>query len=68
MAEKTEIKAVEMVRRIRDQQAEDLRGKSDAEIIAYFQRSAKVSRKRTCRQASPANKRMQPPARKARRG
>jgi hypothetical protein len=36
MAEKTQIKAVEMVRRIRDEQAQMLSGKSKAEIIAFF--------------------------------
>ncbi|MFH1148441.1 MAG: hypothetical protein V1736_12145 [Pseudomonadota bacterium] len=36
MEKKTEIRAVELVRAIRDQQAEFLAGKSKAEIIAFF--------------------------------
>jgi hypothetical protein len=36
MEEKTEIKAVELVRSIRDRQAELLAGKSNEEIIAFF--------------------------------
>ena len=36
MKEKTEINAVEMVRAIRDQHAEWLKGKSRNEIMAFF--------------------------------
>ncbi len=68
MDEKTEISAVEIVRKIRDKQAADLRGKSDEEIIAYFRESRKVGGKGTPRHARPANKGMQPTARTARRG
>lgn len=39
MKEKTEIHAVELVRRIRDEQAELLEGKSQEEIIAFFRRA-----------------------------
>lgn len=69
MEKKSEIHAVELVRRIRDQQAKLLQGKSDKEIIEYFRRAAERSRKsRRTKGRVAANKRMQPPARKARRG
>jgi hypothetical protein len=44
MAEKIQIKAVEMVRRIRDEQAKLLAGKSDAEIIAFFRKAGQAAR------------------------
>ena len=34
---KTDIRAVELVRRIRDAQAKELAGKTSAEIIEFFQ-------------------------------
>ena len=37
--EKNEIRAVEIVRRIRDEQAASLAGKSDAEVLEFFQLS-----------------------------
>lgn len=45
MAEKTQINAVEMVRRIRDEQARLLEGKSDAEIIAFFKKAGDAARR-----------------------
>ena len=39
MAEKIQIKAVEMVRRIRDEQARMLAGRSKAEIMAFFRKA-----------------------------
>ncbi len=45
MAEKTQIKAVEMVRRIRDEQARMLEGKSKAEIIAFFRDAGEAARR-----------------------
>ena len=45
MAERTQIKAVEMVRRIRDEQARLLEGKSDAEIIAFFRKAGEAARR-----------------------
>ncbi len=45
MAEKTQIKAVEMVRRIRDEQARLLEGKSPAEIIAFFRKAGEAARR-----------------------
>lgn len=44
MARKTEIRAVELVRRIRDKQAQMLLGKSDAEIIAFFKQAGETVR------------------------
>jgi hypothetical protein len=44
MAEKIQIKAVEMVRRIRDEQAQMLAGKSEAEIIAFFRKAGEAAR------------------------
>jgi hypothetical protein len=40
MAATKPIKAVDLVRRIRDEQAKALAGKSDDEIIAFFRRAA----------------------------
>ncbi len=42
MEKKTEIKAVEMVRKIRDEQAALLAGKSKQEVIAFFQKAGKA--------------------------
>ena len=39
MEEKTEIHAVDVVRRIRDEQAQLLEGKSPEEIIEFFRRA-----------------------------
>ncbi len=47
MAEKTKIKAVDMVRHIRDEQAKMLEGKSNAEIIAFFQKAGEAARQET---------------------
>ena len=44
MAHKTEVRAVEMVRRIRDKQAQMLLGKSVAEIIAFFEQAGHTVR------------------------
>ncbi len=43
--EKTEIRAVEMVRHIRDQQAALLVGKSDAEVIEFFRKAREAALK-----------------------
>jgi hypothetical protein len=43
MGEKTQIRAVEMVRRIRDEQAQILAGKSKAEIIAFFRKAREAA-------------------------
>jgi hypothetical protein len=44
MEEKIQIKAVDMVRSIRDQQAQLLKGKSEAEIIGFFGRAGEAAR------------------------
>jgi hypothetical protein len=51
--EKTEIRAVEMVREIRDQFYEDTKGLSREEFIAFIQRKAS---KVTTERARPANR------------
>ena len=43
MTEKTQIKAVEMVRRIRDEQAKMLAGKSKTEIMAFFRKAGEAA-------------------------
>lgn len=45
MKGKTKIKSLEMVRRIRDEMAKDLRGKSHTEIIEFFRNAGTRSRK-----------------------
>lgn len=44
MTETSEIRAVEMVRRIRDEQAVMLEGKSNAEIIEFFKEAGEAVR------------------------
>ncbi len=46
MAEKIQIKAVEMVRRIRDGQAQMLAEKSTAELIDFFKKAGEAARQR----------------------
>jgi hypothetical protein len=45
MDETTPIRAVELVRRIRDEQAQELAGKSNEEIIAFFRKAGAEARK-----------------------
>ena len=45
MSETQAIRAVELVRRIRDEQARQLEGKSDDEVIAFFRRAGEAARK-----------------------
>ena len=45
MDETMPIRAVELVRRIRDKQAQQLAGKSNEEIIAFFRRAGDEARK-----------------------
>lgn len=52
MVEKTQIQAVEMVRRIRDEQARLLEGKSDTEIIAFFRKAGEAARREAKRRQS----------------
>jgi hypothetical protein len=42
--EKNEIRAVELVRRIRDEQAASLKGKPDAEVLEFFHRAGLAAR------------------------
>jgi len=44
MIEKIEIRSVEMVRRIRDELAEALKGKSHDEIIEFFKKAGEAAR------------------------
>jgi len=69
MGKETETGADEVVRRIRDEHAKLLRDKSNKEIIEFFRSTAEAFRKRTrTKGRGTATKRMQPSARKARRG
>jgi hypothetical protein len=43
MKRTAKLRAVEMVRRIRDKQARTLAGKSPEEVIAFFRRAGKAS-------------------------
>jgi hypothetical protein len=54
-----EIRAVEMVRKIRDAQADALAKKSAAEIIEFFNRAGVRAKKprRTAKRASPSTRR-----------
>jgi hypothetical protein len=53
MAKKTiQVKAVEMVRRIRDEQAQLLAGKSDAEIIAFYRKAGETARRKAKKKQS----------------
>ena len=44
MAETKAIKAVELVRQIRDEQAAALAGKSEDEVLAFFHRAGETAR------------------------
>ncbi len=46
MKEKLQIKAVDMVRRIRDEQAQMLAGKSKSEIMAFFKNAGEAARQK----------------------
>ncbi len=74
MKQTIEIHAVDLVRRIRDAQAEELAGKSVAEVMEFFNRAASHAKRRSeALQAGPkstgtSNKALQPAAHKTRRG
>ncbi|HKZ40508.1 MAG TPA: hypothetical protein VJ044_06065 [Candidatus Hodarchaeales archaeon] len=55
MSEKIEIRSVEMVRQIRDEMAEILKGKSHSEIINFFKKAGDAVREeaRRRRRAEP---------------
>ena len=59
MAELKPIRAVEMVRRIRDDLARELAGKSEAEIIAFYRKAGEAARESVHR-AQPSNPQMEP--------
>lgn len=58
MAETKQIRAVEMVRRIRDELARELAGKSDAEVISFYRRAGDAARESAKRGRS--NTRIEP--------
>lgn len=62
MDETTPIRAVEMVRRIRDDLARELAGKSPAELITIFNRAGATARDEAQRQQRnpTSNPRMEP--------
>jgi len=51
MEQKTDTHAVALVRRIRDEQAKLLRGKSDERIIELFRKAGEAARRRAGRGA-----------------
>jgi hypothetical protein len=55
MDETKPIRAVEMVRRIRDELARELAGKSEAEIIAFYRKAGDLARESTRRGPSNPN-------------
>ena len=59
MVETKSIRAVEMVRRIRDELARELEGKSAEEIIAFYRRAGDAARE-SAKKAQPSNPRMEP--------
>ena len=63
MVEMKPIRAVEMVRSIRDELARELEGKSQAEIIAFYNKAGGAARelaKSTASISQPSNHRMEP--------
>lgn len=65
MGHETEVRAVDMVRRIRDKQARMLLGKSDAEIIEYFRQAGEFARERALARPVPAASPSKRPARRS---
>ena len=53
MAETKQIRAVDMVRRIRDELARELAGKTEAEIIAFYRRAGDAARESISRDQPP---------------
>ena len=49
--EKNEIRAVEVVRRIRDEHAALLAGKSDAEVLEFFRQAGRAAREEARKRA-----------------
>ena len=67
----TRIRAVEMVRRIRDRQAKALAGKSAAEVIAFYRAAGNAAMQDVApsvtSRRTPANKALQPTSRAPRK-
>ncbi len=67
----TRVRAVDMLRRIRDRQAKALAGKSAAEVIAFYRAAGKAAAHDVApsvsRQRTPANKAPQPTSRARRK-
>ena len=59
MAELKSIRAVEMVRRIRDELARELAGKSEADIIAFYRRAGEAIRE-SAHRAQPSDRQVEP--------
>jgi hypothetical protein len=59
MAETKEIRAIEMVRGIRDELARELAGKSEADIIAFYRKAGDAARE-SARRGPPSNPRTEP--------
>lgn len=55
MAETKQIRAVELVRQIRDELARELAGKSDADVIAFYRRAGEAARG-SAQRGQPSNK------------
>ena len=53
MDETTPIRAVDLIRRIRDEQAGQLAGKSNEEIIAFFRKAGEEARKAVRDRSAP---------------
>ena len=60
MAETKTIRAVEMVRRIRDELARELAGKSDADVMAFYRKAGEAARLQSTSWEQPSNPRMEP--------
>ena len=62
MSKTKPIRAVEMVRQIRDELARELAGKSEAEIIAFYSKAGNAAREvaRGASASPPPKKRMEP--------
>jgi len=67
----TRVRAVDMVRRIRDQQAKALAGKSAVEVIAFYRAAGRAAAQDVASSVSsrraPANKALQPTSRASRK-
>ncbi len=67
----TRVRAVDMVRRIRDRQAKALAGKSAAEVIAFYRAAGQAATQDAAPSVSsrrtPANKALQPTSRAPRK-